>query len=74
MPILLIILAVTLSLAWRAGVPQRCWKPADVERSDESGLVDACTRASVLVLMSLLGLLALGVSYGNVLGAGNTNP
>jgi hypothetical protein len=74
MPILLIILAVTLGLAWRAGVPQRCWKPADVERSDESGLVDACTRASVLVLMSLLGLLALGVSYGNVLGAGNTNP
>jgi hypothetical protein len=74
MPILLIILAITLGLAWRAGVPQRCWKPADVERSDESGLIDACARASVLVLMSLLGLLALGVSYGNVLGAGNTNP
>ena len=74
MQILLIILAVTLGLAWRAGVPQRCWKPADVERSDESGLIDACTRASVLVLMSLLGLLALGVSYGNVLGAGSTNP
>ena len=74
MPILLIILAVTLGLAWRAGVPQRCWGPADAERGDESGLVDACTRASVLVLMSLLGLLVLGVTYGNVLGAGNTSP
>jgi len=74
MSILLIILALTLGLAWRAGVPQRCWKPAEVERGDETGLVDACTRASVLVLMSLLGLLALGVMYGNVLGAGSTSP
>lgn len=41
---------------------------------DESGLVDACARASLLVLASLLGLLALGVMYGNVLGAGNTAP
>jgi len=53
---------------------QRCWKPADSEGAgDESGLVDACARASVLVLMSLLGLLVLGVMYGNVLGAGNTS-
>jgi len=74
MSILLIILAVTLGLAWRAGLPQRCWKSAEVERGDETGLIDACTRASVLVLMSLLGLLALGVMYGNVLGAGNTSP
>jgi hypothetical protein len=74
MPILMIILALTLGLAWRAGMPQRCWRPADAERGDETGLIDACARASVLVLMSLLGLLALGVMYGNVLGAGNTAP
>lgn len=75
MTILLIILMVTLGLAWRAGIWQRCWKPADADQPGaESGLIDACTRASVLVLMSLLGLLALGVMYGNVLGAGNTSP
>jgi len=28
----------------------------------------------VLVLMSLLGLLVLGVMYGNVMGAGSTSP
>jgi hypothetical protein len=70
----MIILLVTLGLAWRSGVVQRCWKPAEAEYADDSGLIDACTRASVLVLMSLLGLLALGIMYGNVLGAGNTSP
>jgi hypothetical protein len=74
MTILLIILALTLGLAWRAGVPQRCWRPAEAEHSDESGLIDAWTRASVLVLLSLLGLLALGVTYGNVLSAGAATP
>ena len=74
MPILITILALTLGLAWRARVPQRAWRPADAERSDESGLFDACTRASVLVLMSLLGLFALGVMYGNVLGTSSTGP
>ena len=72
MAILLVILLLTLGLAWRAQVPQRCWKPADAEGGDDSGLLDACARASVLVLMSLLGLLVLGVMYGNVMGAGNT--
>ena len=71
MPILLIILATVMALAWRTGVVQRCFHPVDVEVRDESGLVDACTRTSVLVLMSLLGLLVLGVMYGNVLGAGS---
>jgi hypothetical protein len=37
---------------------------------DETGLVDTCARTFALVLMSLIGLLALGVTYGNVLGAG----
>ena len=36
--------------------------------------MDACARAFVLVLLSLLGLLALGVMYGNVLGAVHASP
>ncbi|HET7467171.1 MAG TPA: hypothetical protein VFL29_10915 [Candidatus Dormibacteraeota bacterium] len=63
-----------LFLAWRAKVVQRCLNPVEAESRDESGLIDACTRASLLVLGSLLGLLVLGVMYGNVLGAGNTAP
>ena len=74
MPILLIILTLTLGLAWRARVVQRVWHPADADQGDETGLIDACTRASLLVLLSLIGLLALGIMYGNVLGAGNTSP
>ena len=72
MGILLVILLLTLGLAWRAQVVQRCWKPAESEGGDDSGLLDACARASFLVLMSLIGLLVLGVMYGNVMGAGNT--
>lgn len=59
MAILLIILSVTLGLAWRALVA----------RHDENEMLDVSARASVLVLVSLGGLLALGVTYGNVLGA-----
>ena len=69
MPILLIILILTLGLAWRAQVLQRCWRPAEAQSSDDGGILDACARASVLVLMSLLGLLVLGLMYGNVMGA-----
>ena len=72
MQILLIILLTVVFLAWRARVVQRAFNPVEAEASDESGLVDACTRASLLVLGSLLGLLVLGVMYGNVLGAGST--
>ncbi len=72
MPILLVILTLTLGLAWRSGVVRRCWKPVEAEVADESGLVDACTRTSLLVFMSLLGLFVLGVIYGNVLGAGGS--
>jgi hypothetical protein len=67
-----VILALTLGLAWRAEVVQRCWRPAESD-GDDSGLLDACARASVLVLMSLLGLFVLGLMYGNVMGAGNTS-
>ena len=56
MTILLAILALTLALAWRARVLQRWWNPAEADGRDENGLVDACTRASLLVLMSLIGL------------------
>ncbi len=74
MAILFVILALVLGLAWRAQVVQRCWKPAEsADRRDDTGLVDACARAAVLVLMSLLGLLVLGMMYGNVMGAGNTS-
>ena len=74
MTVLMAILLLVITLAWRARVIQRWWNPAEVERGDETGLVDACTRASLLVLMSLIGLFALGVMYGNVLGASNTSP
>ena len=74
MQILLIILVVTLGLGWRARVVQRIWRPAGTEDRDQAGLVDATTRASLLVLFSLLGLMALGMMYGNVLGAGSTSP
>ena len=74
MPILIVILGLTLGLAWRARIVQRCLNPVEAEARDDTGLIDACTRASLLVLGSLLGLLALGVMYGNVLGAGNTAP
>ena len=73
MAILLTILVLTLGLAWRSRVVQRCWKPVDADRGDETGLIDACTRAAVLVLASLVGLLVLGLMYGNVMGASNAS-
>jgi hypothetical protein len=45
--------------------------PASSEATNETGLVETCARTFTLVLMSLLGLFALGVTYGNVLGAGS---
>jgi hypothetical protein len=65
----LIILLITVALAIRAGVWKGRLSPAG-ETVDETGLVDTCARTFALVLMSLIGLLALGVTYGNVLGAG----
>jgi hypothetical protein len=73
MAALLIILLVTVGLAVRAGMQRRMWSPTDSESSPESGLnetgmVDTFARTFILVLLSLIGLLALGMMYGNVLG------
>ena len=59
MAILPIIMVLTLGVAWRA----------HMARNDDSEMMDACARALVLVFVSVVGLLALGVTYGNVLGA-----
>jgi hypothetical protein len=74
MAALLIILFVTMGLAIRARAYARQWHPADSESRHETGLqeigfLDTCARAFTLVLLSLLGLLALGMMYGNVLGS-----
>ena len=73
MAILWIILAVTIALSVRAGVYGRRWDVVDSERdgggSSDNWLIDSCARTFILVLLSLLGLLALGLMYGNVLGA-----
>jgi hypothetical protein len=69
MAVLLIILFVTVALAIRAGVWKGRLSPAG-ETVDETGLVDTCARTFTLVLISLIGLFALGMTYGNVLGAG----
>jgi hypothetical protein len=76
---LLIILLVTMGLAVRAGTYARLWNPADSESRRGTGLqetefLDTCARTFVLVLLSLIGLLALGMMYGNVLGSANTAP
>jgi hypothetical protein len=75
MGVLLIILIVTIGLSVRAGLYGRRWRIADSDaEGDESLLMDACARTFVLVLLSLLGLLALGILYGNVLGAVHAGP
>ena len=70
MAILLIVVLVTISLATRAGVLGRRWSATDSETVDDTGLLDNCARSFTLVLMSLVGLFALGITYGNVLSAG----
>lgn len=73
MAVLWIILAVTIALSIRAGLYGRRWNVAESRGEDGEGdntwLIDTCARTFVLVLLSLLGLLALGLMYGNVLGA-----
>jgi hypothetical protein len=71
MAILLIILLLTIGLSVRAVLYNGRWNVADSDSTEESWLVDNCARSFTVVLLSLLGLLALGVMYGNVLGAVN---
>ena len=58
MQILLVILGITLALAWRARIVQRCLNPVESEMHDDSGMVDACARASLLVLGSSLTVMS----------------
>jgi hypothetical protein len=75
MAVLLIILLATIGLSVRAGLYGRLWRIAESESNQESWLMETCARTFLLVLLSLAGLLALGVLYGNVLGATNmANP
>ncbi|MGH7760264.1 MAG: hypothetical protein ACREOY_02445 [Candidatus Dormibacteraceae bacterium] len=69
----LVVLLATIGLAARAVTYRSQWSAADSETT-EVGLVDTCARAFVLVLLCLLGLLALGMMYGNVLGSANASP
>jgi hypothetical protein len=71
MAVLMIVLIAVIGLSIRAGVYGRRWNAVDSETQD--ALVDTCARAFVLVLMSLLGLLVLGMMYGNVLGAAHAS-
>ena len=64
---LLFILLMTTGLALRAGLFVTPWT---ARMPCDTGLFDACARTLVLVLLCLLGLLALGVMYGNVVGTG----
>ena len=69
MTVLLIILAATIALSLRAGLMGRRGRVADSDTAEDSWLLETCARTFVVVLLSLLGLFALGMLYGNVLGA-----
>jgi len=72
MAILWIILLATIGLALRAGLYRRRWNVADSDSREGGGpesMIDTCARTFILVLLSLMGLLVLGIMYGNVLGA-----
>jgi hypothetical protein len=71
MAVLLIVLVVVIGLSVRAGLYGRVWRIAEQETNEESWLIETCARTFVLVFLALLGLLALGMLYGNVLGATN---
>ena len=73
MGVLFVILLVTLGLAVRTAGVSRHVSIAGADGADDTGLVDAYARTSLLVLLSLIGLFALGMAYGNVLGAGTSH-
>jgi hypothetical protein len=68
MGVLLIIMFATLGLGLRYAASRRT-RVAGSETSDETAIIETYARTSLLVLLCLLGLLALGLTYGNVLGA-----
>jgi hypothetical protein len=74
MIVLLIILLLTIGLSVRAVMAGRRWNVADADSTEDSWLIDTCARSFLVVLLSLLGLLALGLMYGNVLGAAHASP
>lgn len=74
MAVLLIILLLTIGLSVRAVLYGRAWNVVDSDGTEDSRLIDTCARSFIVVLLSLLGLLALGVMYGNVLGAAHPGP
>lgn len=72
MAALVIVPVIVFGLSMRAGVYGRRLNIVDSETQD--ALIDTCARAFALVLISLVGLLALGMMYGNVLGAPHASP
>jgi hypothetical protein len=70
MGIFLVILLLTMGLGLRAVAANRRTSLAGSETSDDPGFVDSYARTSLLVPLCLVALLALGLTYGNVLGAG----
>lgn len=76
MAVLLIILLLTIGLSVRAVMYGRRWNVAesDSDATEDSWLIDTCARSFTVVLLALLGLLALGVMYGNVLGVAHHGP
>jgi hypothetical protein len=73
MTALLLILFATIGLAVKAVTYRSQWSAVDNENY-QMGLVDSCARTFVLVFLSLVGLLALGMMYGNVLGSASASP
>ncbi len=70
MAALLIVLLATAGLAVRAITYHRPWSLADSEHhGTDTGFVDTCARSFILVLLSVVGLIALTIMYGNVLGS-----
>jgi hypothetical protein len=75
MAALVIILLATLGLGARAVAQRRQWRAADSMHGEtDLGLVDMCAWTFVLVFLSLLGLMGLGMMYGNVLGSAGAIP
>lgn len=70
MAVLLAVLLITIGLAWKAGLYGHATvADSEGEQDVDCGLFDVCARTLILVLLCLLGLVALGMMYGNVLGA-----